>query len=42
MNIDCFARQPLLFGPSPIQRLARLTEHLAGAPALSAYSARVN
>jgi 1-aminocyclopropane-1-carboxylate deaminase len=30
MNLDRFTRQPLLFGPSPIQRLERLSEHLGG------------
>jgi 1-aminocyclopropane-1-carboxylate deaminase len=30
MNFDRFTRQPLLFGPSPIQRLDRLSEHLGG------------
>jgi 1-aminocyclopropane-1-carboxylate deaminase len=30
MNLDRFARHPLLFGPSPIQPLERLTEHLGG------------
>ena len=28
---DRFARYPLLFGPSPVHRLDRLTEHLGGA-----------
>jgi 1-aminocyclopropane-1-carboxylate deaminase len=31
MPIDTFERYPLLFGPSPVHRLDRLTEHLAGA-----------
>ena len=31
MNLDSFERYPLLFGPSPIHRLDRLTEHLGGA-----------
>src|SRR6059036_3940965 len=31
MNLESFARVPLLFGPSPIHRLDRLTEELAGA-----------
>jgi 1-aminocyclopropane-1-carboxylate deaminase len=31
MNLDRFARHPLLFGPSPVHRLDRLTEHLGGA-----------
>lgn len=31
MTLDNFARYPLLFGPSPVHRLARLTEHLGGA-----------
>src|ERR1700741_1895623 len=31
MLIDTFERYPLLFGPSPVHRLDRLTEHLGGA-----------
>jgi 1-aminocyclopropane-1-carboxylate deaminase len=31
MSIESFARHPLLFGPSPVHRLDRLTRHLAGA-----------
>ena len=31
MSIGEFARYPLLFGPSPIQPLGRLTRHLGGA-----------
>ena len=31
MSLDRFDRVPLLFGPSPVHRLERLTEHLAGA-----------
>src|SRR5204863_1640422 len=31
MSLDDFARRPLLFGPSPVHRLDRLTEHLGGA-----------
>jgi 1-aminocyclopropane-1-carboxylate deaminase len=31
MALDDFARHPLLFGPSPVHRLDRLTEHLGGA-----------
>ena len=31
MSIDSFQRYPLLFGPSPVHRLDRLTEHLGGA-----------
>jgi 1-aminocyclopropane-1-carboxylate deaminase len=31
MSLDDFPRQPLLFGPSPIHRLERLTQHLGGA-----------
>jgi 1-aminocyclopropane-1-carboxylate deaminase len=31
MSIDSFERYPLLFGPSPVHRLDRLTEHLGGA-----------
>ena len=31
MPIQDFARVPLLFGPSPVHRLARLTSHLGGA-----------
>jgi 1-aminocyclopropane-1-carboxylate deaminase len=30
MGLDAFQRVPLLFGPSPIHRLERLTEHLGG------------
>ena len=32
MSIDSFERYPLLFGPSPVHRLDRLTQHLGGAP----------
>jgi 1-aminocyclopropane-1-carboxylate deaminase len=31
MSLADFARHPLLFGPSPVHRLERLTEHLGGA-----------
>ena len=31
MNLDAFERYPLLFGPSPVHRLDRLTSHLGGA-----------
>jgi 1-aminocyclopropane-1-carboxylate deaminase len=31
MSLDTFARYPLLFGPSPVHRLDRLTTHLGGA-----------
>lgn len=31
MSIEDFARFPLLFGPSPVHRLERLTAHLGGA-----------
>ena len=31
MSLDAFPRHPLLFGPSPIHRLERLTAHLGGA-----------
>jgi 1-aminocyclopropane-1-carboxylate deaminase len=31
MTLDAFDRHPLLFGPSPIHRLNRLTAHLCGA-----------
>ena len=31
MSLDSFPRYPLMFGPSPIQRLDRLTEYLEGA-----------
>jgi 1-aminocyclopropane-1-carboxylate deaminase len=31
MSIDSFQRYPLLFGPSPVHRLDRLTQHLGGA-----------
>ena len=30
MSLESFERYPLMFGPSPIQRLDRLTKHLAG------------
>jgi 1-aminocyclopropane-1-carboxylate deaminase len=30
MNLDAFPRIPLLFGPSPVHRLERLSEHLGG------------
>src|SRR3712207_2589744 len=31
MSLDDFARHPLLFGPSPVHELERLTRHLGGA-----------
>jgi 1-aminocyclopropane-1-carboxylate deaminase len=31
MNLDAFPRHSLLFGPSPVHRLERLTAHLGGA-----------
>src|SRR5689334_14413657 len=31
MKLHEFPRHPLTFGPSPVHRLARLTEHLGGA-----------
>src|SRR3954468_13820984 len=31
MNLDSFERYPLLFGPSPVHPLERLTKHLGGA-----------
>ena len=31
MSLDSFQRYPLLFGPSPVHRLERLTAHLGGA-----------
>src|SRR5918995_6739860 len=31
MSIESFARYPLLFGPSPVHPLERLTRHLGGA-----------
>jgi 1-aminocyclopropane-1-carboxylate deaminase len=31
MSLDTFPRYPLLFGPSPVHRLDRLTAHLGGA-----------
>jgi 1-aminocyclopropane-1-carboxylate deaminase len=31
MKLDTFARHPLLFGPSPVHPLERLTRHLGGA-----------
>ena len=30
MSIESFERVPLLFGPSPVHRLERLSEHLGG------------
>jgi hypothetical protein len=30
MSLDSFDRVPLLFGPSPVHRLERLSEHLGG------------
>jgi hypothetical protein len=32
MSIGSFERYPLLFGPSPVHRLERLSAHLGGAP----------
>ena len=34
VKLDAFARYPLLFGPSPVHRLERLTAHLGGAARL--------
>ena len=31
MSLESFPRYPLMFGPSPIHRLYRLTEYLEGA-----------
>src|SRR5204862_8139170 len=31
MSLDDFPRHPLLFGPSPVHRLERLSRHLGGA-----------
>jgi 1-aminocyclopropane-1-carboxylate deaminase len=31
MNLEAFERYPLMFGPSPVHKLERLTEHLGGA-----------
>jgi 1-aminocyclopropane-1-carboxylate deaminase len=31
MSIESFVRYPLLFGPSPVHPLERLTRHLGGA-----------
>ena len=31
MRLDSFVRHPLLFGPSPVHRLERLSDHLGGA-----------
>ena len=31
MSLEDFPRYPLLFGPSPVHRLDRLTAHLGGA-----------
>src|SRR5436853_7885232 len=35
MSLDQFQRYPLLFGPSPVHRLERLTAHLGGAQLLA-------
>jgi 1-aminocyclopropane-1-carboxylate deaminase len=32
MSIGSFERYPLLFGPSPVHPLERLSAHLGGAP----------
>jgi 1-aminocyclopropane-1-carboxylate deaminase len=39
VSLDDFPRYPLLFGPSPVNPLERLTAHLGGQPALNAYRA---
>ena len=39
MALEDFDRYPLLFGPSPVHPLDRLTAHLGGQPAINAYSA---
>jgi len=31
MGLESYGRFPLLIGPSPIQKLERLTKHLGGA-----------
>jgi 1-aminocyclopropane-1-carboxylate deaminase len=31
LSLDDFPRHPLLFGPSPVHPLERLTKHLGGA-----------
>src|ERR1700747_1876595 len=36
MKLECFARYPLTFGPTPIQPLQRLSRHLGGKVALYA------
>ena len=36
MNLDSFPREQLLFGPSPVHPLDRLTAHVASARALLA------
>lgn len=41
MSLESFARYPLLFGPSPMQRLDRLTKHLGGATIWAKRRARV-
>jgi hypothetical protein len=38
MKLDAFARHSPTFGPSPAHRLERLTAHLGGQAALSAYA----
>ena len=37
-RLEDVARFPLLFGPSPIQKLDRLTKHLGGQPAIKGYA----
>ena len=37
--LEKFERYPLTFGPTPIEKLARLSEHLGGGvPGINAYS----
>ena len=35
MSLESFERFPLLFGPSPIQKLERLTKHAKGCDTLA-------
>jgi 1-aminocyclopropane-1-carboxylate deaminase/D-cysteine desulfhydrase-like pyridoxal-dependent ACC family enzyme len=39
VSLADFPRYPLLFGPSPVHPLERLTAQLGGQPALNGYSA---
>lgn len=36
--LDHIERYPLTFGPTPIEKLERLSDHLGGVPAINGYS----